>query len=71
LNDKEDKEGQCDMPVAYMPNLEKITLLQFDGAFTEDEFKKAIELAIMGNRKIYDILRKTLTERYFKTGDEK
>lgn len=71
LSDVEDKEGQCDMPVAYMPNLEKITLLQFDGAFTEEEFKKAMDLAIVGNKKVYEILKKTLTEKYFKTGDEK
>jgi len=71
LSDKEDKEGQCDMPVAYMPNLDKITLLQFDGAFTEEEFKKAIDLAIVGNKKVYDILRNALTEKYFKTEEEK
>jgi len=71
LSDVEDKEGQCDMPVAYMPNLEKITLLQFDGAFTVEEFKKAMDLAIIGNKKVYEILKKTLTEKYFKTGDEK
>jgi exosome complex component RRP41 len=71
LSDKEDKEGQCDMPVAYMPNLDKITLLQFDGAFTEEEFKKAIDLAIVGNKKVYDILKNALTEKYFKTEEEK
>jgi exosome complex component RRP41 len=71
LSDKEDKEGQCDMPVAYMPNLDQITLLQFDGAFTEEEFKKAIDLAIVGNKKVYDILKNTLTEKYFKTEEEK
>lgn len=71
LSDKEDKEGQCDMPVAYMPNLDKIILLQFDGAFTEEEFKKAIDLAIVGNKKVYDILKNALTEKYFKTEEEK
>jgi len=71
LSDKEDKEGQGDIPVAYMPNLDKITLLQFDGIFTEEEFKKAIDLAIIGNRKVYEILKNVLTERYFETGDEK
>ena len=26
INDEEDKEGQADMPVAYMPRLEQVTL---------------------------------------------
>jgi exosome complex component RRP41 len=71
LSDKEDKEGQGDIPVAYMPNLDRITLLQFDGIFTEEEFKKAIELAIIGNKKVYEILKNALTEKYFKIGEEK
>lgn len=58
------------MPVAYMPNLDKITLLQFDGIFSEYEFKKALDLAIMGNKKIYEILRKALMEKYFKTEEK-
>jgi exosome complex component RRP41 len=70
LSDIEDKEGEGDMPVAYMPNLDKITLLQFDGIFSEYEFKKALDLAIMGNKKIYEILRKALMEKYFKTEEK-
>jgi exosome complex component RRP41 len=30
INDLEDKEGDADMPVAYLPNIEQITLLQLD-----------------------------------------
>src|SRR5216683_101365 len=45
LNDTEDKEGSGDMPVAFMPNLNQVTLLQVDGLFTHDEFKEALELA--------------------------
>lgn len=71
LSDYEDKEGEGDMPVAYMPNLDKIVLLQFDGIFSEEEFKKAIDLAILGNKKVYEILKKALVEKYFGTVDEK
>lgn len=71
LNDLEDKEGEGDMPVAYMPNLDKIVLLQFDGIFSEEEFKKAIDLAILGNKKVYEILKKALIEKYFGTVNEK
>ncbi len=41
LNDTEDKEGSGDMPFAFMPNLNQITLLQLDGLFTPDEFKQS------------------------------
>ncbi|MCX8188368.1 MAG: exosome complex exonuclease Rrp41 [Nitrososphaeria archaeon] len=71
LSDYEDKEGEGDMPVAYMPNLDKIVLLQFDGIFSEEEFKKAIDLAILGNKKVYEILKKALIEKYFSMVDEK
>jgi len=71
LSDYEDKEGEGDMPVAYMPNLDKIVLLQFDGIFTEEEFKKAIDLAILGNKRVYEILKKALIEKYFGTVEEK
>lgn len=71
LSDKEDKEGDCDMPIAYMPNLDRITLLQFDGEFTVDEYMKAVDLGIEGNKKVYEILRKALMEKYFKVEDEK
>jgi exosome complex component RRP41 len=31
INDVEDKEGSADMPLAYLPHLERVTLLQLDG----------------------------------------
>ena len=43
INDTEDKEGGADMPVAYMPNLEKITLLQLDGELNPNEFNTFLE----------------------------
>ena len=37
VNNEEDQAGQADLPIGYMPNLEKITLLQLDGVLTPDE----------------------------------
>ena len=48
VNNEEDQAGQADMPIGYMPNLGKITLLQLDGVLTTDEFKKCIELGLEG-----------------------
>ena len=69
VNDEEDKEGQADMPVAYMPNLGKITLMQLDGTLTPAEYKKCLETAIGGCKQVYEIQKKALMEKYFKNGD--
>jgi exosome complex component RRP41 len=39
VNNEEDQAGQADMPIGYMPNLGKVTLLQLDGVLTPAEFK--------------------------------
>lgn len=65
LNDTEDKEGTGDMPVAFMPNLNQVTLLQVDGIFTPENFKKAFELAMTGGRKVYEMQRQALLNKYF------
>lgn len=69
VNDEEDKEGQADMPVAYMPNLGKITLMQLDGILTPDEYKRCLETAIGGCKQIYEIQKKALMDKYFKNGE--
>ena len=65
LNDTEDKEGSGDMPYAFMPNLNQITLLQLDGMFTPDEFKLALEMANQGAWKVYELQREALLRKYF------
>lgn len=70
VNDEEDKEGQADMPVAYMPNLGKITLMQLDGILTPSEYQKCLQTAIGGCKQVYEIQRKALIERYFENGGQ-
>ncbi|MDE1853426.1 MAG: exosome complex exonuclease Rrp41 [Thaumarchaeota archaeon] len=65
LDDTEDKEGNGDMPVAIMPNLGQVTLLQVDGIYTRDQFKKAFELAVEKGKQIYQLQRAALTSRFF------
>ena len=69
LNDLEDKEGEADLPVAIMPNIGQITLLQMDGLLTIDEFKKALDLAIEGCKKIHQIQREALYRKYLGTSE--
>jgi len=65
LDDAEDKEGSGDMPVAIMPNLNQVTLLQVDGIYTRENFQKAFELAIAKGRDIYAMQREALVKRFF------
>src|SRR6266487_3019964 len=65
INDTEDKEGKADMPVAYMPNLKKITLLQLDGILNEEQFNQCLDEAVKGCKIVYELQRKALMQRYF------
>ena len=64
LMDTEDKMGMADVPLALMPNLNAITLLQMDGDLTLEEFEKAVNLAIEGCRKIYAMQKEALRAKY-------
>ena len=65
LDDTEDKEGSGDMPVAIMPNLNLVTLLQVDGMYTREQFQKAFELAIEKGKEVYGMQREALTRKFF------
>ena len=70
VNNEEDQAGQADMPIGYMPSLEKITLLQLDGVLTPEEYKKCVEVGVEGCKLVYDIQKKALNDKYFgKKGD--
>jgi len=70
LFDIEDKVGSADVPVALMPNLNAVTLLQMDGILTPEEFEKAVNLAIDGCRKIYDLQKEALKMKYLAVQQE-
>jgi exosome complex component RRP41 len=70
VNNEEDQEGQADMPVALMPNVGKITLLQLDGMLKPEEFKTCMQTALVGCRRVYEVQRKALMEKYFQSGDK-
>ena len=65
VNNEEDQSGQADMPVGYMPNLDKITLIQLDGVLTPEEYKKCVETAIVGCKKVYEIQKQAIRDKYF------
>ena len=64
LMDEEDKMGSADVPLALMPNLNAVTLLQMDGILTLEEFEQAVNLAIEGCKRISAIQKETLKAKY-------
>jgi len=70
LMDTEDKVGVADVPVAFMPNLNAITLLQMDGILTPEEFENAVNLAMEGCKKIYALQKEALKTKYMSIKEE-
>lgn len=64
LTDLEDKGGEADLPLALMPNLNAITLLQMDGGLTIDEFEKALNLALDGCKRLYELQKEASKSKY-------
>lgn len=60
--DYEDGEGATDIPIAFLANSGKISLLQLDGRIQADRLKEAIEMGRKACKDIYEIQKKTLKE---------
>ena len=70
LSDVEDKQGEADLPVALMPKSNVVSLLQMDGSLTEEEFKQALDMATDACRRIYEMQREALRQKYHVAKDE-
>lgn len=64
INGIEDNNSEADVPFAMMPRTEKITLLQMDGELTKDELMKLLNMAKENCKKIYEMQKKALREKY-------
>ncbi|HML03861.1 MAG TPA: exosome complex exonuclease Rrp41 [Candidatus Bathyarchaeia archaeon] len=64
LSDAEDKLGEADVPVAFMPTLDAVTLLQMDGNLSMEEFEQAMNLALNGCKEIYKLQKEALKAKY-------
>jgi len=64
LSDVEDKKGDADLPVAFMPKSNAVSLLQMDGSLNEDEFKQALDMSVNACRTIYEMQRDALRRKY-------
>lgn len=54
----------ADMPIAYLPNSDRITLLQMDGLVDKDMLAKALEIGKKVCKDIYEAQKKALKEKY-------
>jgi exosome complex component RRP41 len=70
LMDTEDKVGAADVPVAFMPNLNAITLLQMDGVLAPEEFEEALNMAVEGCKKIYTMQKDALRNKYMNAKEQ-
>ncbi|AWR94414.1 exosome complex exonuclease Rrp41 [Acidianus brierleyi] len=70
LNEPEDMWGEADMPVAMMPALGQINLIQLNGNMTPDEFKQAMDLSMKGINIIYNMEKDVLKNRYAELKEE-
>jgi len=67
LNDLEDKYGDADMPIAYIPATGEITLFQMDGTMPPAMFDKCLEVAIETLNKIHEFQKEALKSKYIIT----
>ncbi len=56
--------GATDIPIAYSPVENKLTLLQLDGKIKGEDLTKAVEMGIKGAKKIYEIQKIALKKKY-------
>lgn len=63
LEGKEEDESECDLPIAYMPRLKKITLLQMDGDLSLKDLRAVMDTAMKGCNIIYEKQKEALRER--------
>ena len=64
LEYKEEEVTDADIPIAYMPRMKKITLLQMDGDMPAKDVKASVQVAIKGCEMIYEMQKKALRERW-------
>jgi len=64
LNGKEDNYSEADTAIAMMPSKGLITLLQMDGRLTKEEVMELLKKAEEVCKKIYEMQKKTLLEKF-------
>jgi exosome complex component RRP41 len=66
LAGKEEDQSDCDLPVAYMPEEGKVTLLQMDGNLSGKDVKELLRIATKACEQINKAQRDALAKRWMK-----
>ncbi|MCX6695856.1 MAG: exosome complex exonuclease Rrp41, partial [Candidatus Altiarchaeota archaeon] len=66
----EDNYGEADLPLAILPRTKEIVLLQMDGKMTRKEYSKALNMAMDGCMKVYELQKNALMEGVKSTESE-
>ncbi len=61
---EEGKEGVADIPIAYIPSTDQISLLQMDGEITKEKLLEALEFGKEACKEIIAIQRSALKAKY-------
>lgn len=67
---EEGEEGVADIPIAYIPSLQELSLLQMDGEITKEQLLEALEIGKKACQEIIAIQQKALKEKYAVIGDQ-
>ncbi len=60
----------ADIPIAMLPNSGKFSLLQMDGEISNEQLVKALKMGEVACKKIYEVQKAALKNRYKSTGNE-
>jgi exosome complex component RRP41 len=64
LNKEEDNFGEADMPVAILSTTGEILLIQMDGIMTQEEFRRAFQMAKDACERITEMQKEALRRKY-------
>ncbi len=62
--EEEDAPDAVDIPMAMLPNLGEVVLLQLDGLITQKEWEEVHKLAFENVRAVYDVQKEALKKKY-------
>jgi len=63
---KEDNYSVADIPIAFLPRKNEITLLQMDGQMNPDEVKTIVKNVLNAGKKVYEKQKEVLKKKYHK-----
>ncbi|MGP6207046.1 exosome complex exonuclease Rrp41 [Cuniculiplasma sp. SKW3] len=70
LSKEEDNFGSADLPMAVLSKTDEVVLIQMDGELTKEELYKGMDMILKATKRINEIQRKALSEKYTATQNE-